>query len=62
MTDVDSKEDTSHIWLCQSTDQVGVAWSEPKEVFTKEGSFDRNRIIESSVTGGLIFPVYYAGR
>lgn len=60
-TDMGGKEDTAHIWLCQSTDQVGVAWSEPKEVFTKEGSFDRNRIIES-VTGGLIFPVYYAGK
>ena len=61
-TDVGNKEYTSHIWLCQSTDQIGLAWSEPKEVFTKEGSFDRNRIIESSETGGLIFPIYYSGK
>lgn len=55
-----SKEDTSHIWHCQANDQIGVKWSEPKEIFTKDGSFDRNRIIVSSVDGSLIYPIYYS--
>lgn len=59
---VGSREDTSHIWHCQSTDPLGMKWSEPKEIFTKDGSFDRNRIIESVMDGGLIYPIYYAGR
>lgn len=58
---IGSKEDTSHIWQCQSTDQIGVKWSEPREIFAKDGSFDRNRIIVSSVDGSLIFPIYYSG-
>ena len=57
---VGNREDTAHIWMCQSSDQIGVRWSEPKELFDKDGSFDRNRIIESVTDGGLIFPIYYS--
>lgn len=56
-----SREETAHIWRCQSTDQIGVKWSIPKEIFDKDGSFDRNRIIKSVTDGGLIFPIYYSG-
>ena len=59
--DVGSREDTSHIWHCQTMDAFGAKWSESQEIFTKDGSFDRNRIIESVTDGGLIYPVYYAG-
>ena len=58
---VGSEEDTSHIWQCQSTEDGIGGWSEPKEIFTKDGSFDRNRIIRSVVDGSLIYPIYYAG-
>lgn len=56
-----NREETSHIWMSESSDQAGLQWSEPKEIFTKDGSFDRNRIIESVTDDGLIFPIYYAG-
>ena len=59
---VRGSEATSHIWRCQTTDQIGVTWSKPVEIFTKDGSFDRNRIIESVTDGGLIFPIYYSGK
>lgn len=57
---VGSEEGTSHIWQCVSTDQIGIKWSQPKEIFAKDGSFDRNRIVKSTVDGSLIYPIYYA--
>ena len=59
---VKNREDTSHIWHCQTTDPFGKRWSELVEIFSKDGSFDRNRIIESVMDGGLIYPIYYSGR
>ncbi len=58
---VSNREDNSHIWMCESVDQSGLKWSEPTEIFTKDGSFDRNRIVPSA-TGGLIYPIYYSGK
>ena len=60
LTNVGNREDNSHIWGCLSTDAIGTKWSEPKLMFAKDGSFDRNRIIQS-LTGGLIYPIYYSG-
>ena len=56
-----NREDDSHIWVCQSTDGTALKWTEPKLLFEKDGSFDRNRIIQS-LSGGLIYPIYYAGK
>ncbi len=58
---VQNREDNSHIWTCQSVDALGTKWTEPKLIFAKDGSFDRNRIIQS-LNGGLIYPVYYSGQ
>jgi len=57
----ESDESTSQIWTCQSEDQLGSMWTEPKELLKEEGSFDRNRIIQSLQPNTLIFPIYYAG-
>ncbi len=54
-------ESTSTIWSCQSQDQLGTQWTEPKELLKELGSFDRNRIISSLQSNTLIFPIYYAG-
>ena len=53
-------EYTAQIWTCYSTDGAGYWWSEPKLLFAKAGSYDRNRIIQSVTTSGLIFPIYYS--
>ena len=58
---VESDESSSQIWTCQSEDQFGSKWTEPKELLKEEGSFDRNRIIQSLQSNTLIFPIYYAG-
>jgi predicted neuraminidase len=56
---VGSKEDTSHIWHWLSTDGKGEVWGGAAEVFSQDGSFDRNRILVSM--DGYIYPIYYAG-
>jgi predicted neuraminidase len=37
----------------------GLTWTNPHDLFTEKGSFDRNRIIYS-LKGNWIFPIYYA--
>ena len=59
---VGNREDNAHIWRYQTTDMLGTSWKEPVEVFDKDGSFDRNRIIRSVVDGSLIFPIYFSCR
>lgn len=49
----------AHVWHLVSRD-MGNNWTTPVEIFKIDGSYDRNRIINSS-TGGLIFPIYYSG-
>ncbi|CAI8045465.1 hypothetical protein GBAR_LOCUS25152 [Geodia barretti] len=44
--------------MLQSFD-MGLNWTTPLDVFTTDGSFDRNRIIYS-LMGDWIFPIYYA--
>ena len=58
---VGNREDNSHIWTCQSVDETGTKWTDPKLIFERDGSFDRNRIIKS-LSGGLIYPIYYSGK
>ena len=53
-------EANSNIWHLVSTDGWDLNWTKPVDVFTKAGSFDRNRIIEF-LDEGLIYPIYYAG-
>ena len=49
--DVGTREETSHIWHMTLND-FGRKNSEPQEIFAKDGSFDRNRIIKSVMDGG----------
>ena len=51
---VGSAEAQANIWMLQSFDG-GVSWTTPRDVFTKNGSFDRNRIIYS-LKGDWLFP------
>ena len=55
---VGSAEAQANIWMLQSFDG-GVSWTTPRDVFTKNGSFDRNRIIYS-LKGDWLFPIYYS--
>ena len=52
-------EATAKIWTLNSTD-LGVTWSKPYELFSKDGSFDRNRMVVR-INGEWILPMYYAG-
>ena len=52
-------EEKAKIWTLNSTD-LGVTWSKPYELFSKDGSFDRNRMV-LRLNGQWILPMYYAG-
>jgi predicted neuraminidase len=43
----------------KSVDGRGLNWTDEVEVFTKAGSFDRNRLI-TSLSGDWLFPMYFA--
>lgn len=58
-SNLSSAEADANIWMLQSFDR-GLNWTKPQDLFTKKGSFDRNRIIYS-LSGDWIFPIYYAG-
>lgn len=53
-------ESNANVWHLQSTDGRGMNWTKPKDFLKKPGAFDRNRVI-TSLDGGLILPIYYAG-
>jgi len=55
----DKGESDSTIWHLQSTDS-GKSWTTPEEVFSKPGSYDKNRIILSYKNGYWYFPTYNA--
>lgn len=57
---VSSAEAKAHIWELVSGDGEGYNWTNPVLLFSKDGSFDRNRVI-LSLQGAWIFPIYYAG-
>ena len=54
-----SAEAWANIWELESSDG-GISWTTPRDVFTKNGSFDRNRIVYS-LRGDWLFPIYYSG-
>lgn len=56
---VDS-EDHAQIWELIDSNGNGLNWTKPQLLFSKYGSFDRNRII-LSLSGAWLFPMYYAG-
>jgi hypothetical protein len=45
----------------KSVDGRGLNWTDEVEVFTKAGSFDRNRLI-TSLSGDWLFPMYFASK
>lgn len=53
-------EDHAQVWELTDTSGTGLNWTKPQLLFSKYGSFDRNRII-LSLTGAWLFPMYYAG-
>lgn len=57
----DKGESNANVWHLQSADGQGMNWTKPDDFLKKPGAFDRNRVI-TSLDGGLILPIYYAGR
>ena len=54
-----SAEYDAKIWTLNSTD-MGSTWSPPYKQFSKDGSFDRNRVVRR-LDGDWMLPMYYAG-
>lgn len=54
-------EDHAQIWELMDDGGDGVNWTKPELLFSKYGSFDRNRII-LSLSGAWLYPMYYAGK
>ena len=49
----------ANVWTQNSTD-MGMTWSPPYDVFSKNASFDRNRVFHR-LNGEWALPMYYAG-
>ena len=60
MTTQVGSEDHAQIWELIDDSGTGSKWSKPQLLFSKYGSFDRNRII-LSLSGAWLYPMYYAG-
>ena len=51
-------EEKAKIWTLNSTN-LGKSWTTPWELFHKDGSFDRNRMV-IKLDGDWLLPMYYA--
>jgi predicted neuraminidase len=56
-------EDNASVWTAVAPDGIGAApgmWSQPEEIFSKAGSFTKNRVLFALDNSTWLLPMYYA--